>query len=62
MSIVATTVTVEAGTPATTPTNTGTQINNVTPDGGSAIYSVNLLTTAAGILSGQGYSLLIVPV
>jgi hypothetical protein len=62
MNLVATTVTVEAGTPATTPTNSSTQISNVTPDGGSAIYSVNLQATAAGILSGQGYSLLIVPV
>jgi len=62
MGLATTTVAVVAGTPATTPTNNTTQISNVTPDGGSAIYSINLETTSAGILSGQGYSLMLVPV
>jgi len=62
MNLIASTVTIEAGSPATTPTNTGTTISNITPDGGSAIYSIQLDTNGAGILSGQGYSLLAVPV
>jgi len=62
MSLAATTVTVEAGTPATTPTNTTSLISNVTPDGGSTIYSVQLNTTAESIGAGQGYALMLVPV
>lgn len=62
MNLAAATVTIEAGIPASVPTNTTTQISNVTPDGGSTIYSIELNTTAAGIGAGQGYAVMLVPV
>ena len=61
-TLIASTVTVEVGTPATVPTNTSSLISNVTPDGGSTIYSVELDTSGMGLSAGEGYALMIEPV
>lgn len=48
---------VESGTPATTPTIGSNQINNITPDGGVALYSFQFNSTADGLADGQAYTL-----
>jgi hypothetical protein len=54
------TLVVESGSPATTPTITnGQTIDNVTPDGGVALYSFQHAATTDGIGEGQGYTALL---
>ena len=62
MGLISTSVTIEAGIPATTPGNTSTQITSITPDEGATIYSVQLDTTSAGVGAGDAYSIMLVPV
>jgi hypothetical protein len=49
LTLSASSVAIEFGTPATTPANTTSEVSNLTPDGGYALYSVVVDLGAAGI-------------
>jgi len=59
LTLVGGTLIVESGAPATTPTISGNQIINITADSGVALYSFQADLTAAGITSGQNYTLIL---
>jgi hypothetical protein len=59
LTLVAGTLIVESGAPATTPTISGDQIINITADAGVALYSFQAELSSANITSGQSYTLIL---
>lgn len=51
-------IAVESGSPATTPTLSSNTINNITPDDGATLYSFTWRASLDGITEGQGYTLM----
>jgi hypothetical protein len=58
-TLVASTITIESGSPSTTPTNTASQITNLTPDDGATLYSVVHDVASDGLSVGEQHTVLL---